>query len=238
MNNLISVGDKIELRQMLNQIESSNENVRTYISQILDINEFSIQAAMPIYEGHLIPLEVGIKYDVFFKTSKGLYKAVCEVIARSKVEKIYMLELKPITDLERFQRREYFRLSTNVDASICSISELEMKNYIHSGTIPEDYIKKKKNAIFIDISGGGAKIVSSELYKINDMLLIEFNVTVCSVLKNIIIPGKVLTSVTSNNRLDLHEHRVEYYKIPKETRELIIKYIFDEQRRIRQKERG
>lgn len=238
MNNLISVGDKIELKRILNQIESSNENVRTYISQILDINEFSIQAAMPIYEGHLIPLEVGNKYNVFFKTSKGLYKAVCEVISRSKVEKIYMLELKPITELERFQRREYYRLSTNVDASICSISELEMENYIHSGTIPEDYITKKKNAIFIDISGGGAKIVSSELYKINDMLLIEFNVTVCSILKNIIIPGKVLTSLTSNNRLDLHEHRIEYYKIPKETRELIIKYIFDEQRRIRQKERG
>lgn len=238
MNNIISVGDKIELKQIRNQIESSNENVRTYISQILDISEYSIQAAMPIYEGHLIPLEVGNKYDVFFKTNNGLFKAVCEVISRSKVEKIYMLELKPITNFERFQRREYYRHTTNIDASICSISELEMKNFIDSGKIPEDYITKKKNAIIIDISGGGAKLVSSESYQKNNILLIEFNVTIGSIIKNIILPGRVLTSVTSNNRLDLHEQRIEYYNIPKEIRELIIKYIFDEQRRIRQKERG
>jgi len=38
--------------------------------------------------------------------------------------------------------------------------------------------------------------------------------------------------------VDLREHRIEFFKISKEIRELIIKYIFIEQRRILQKERG
>jgi len=238
MDNLISVGIKLELRQIQNKIEIPIENVRNYISQILDIYDNTFQAAMPIYEGHLVPLEVGSKYEVFFKTNKGLYKANCEVVGRSKIEKIYMLELKPISNLEKFQRREYFRFNTNIDANICLLTEHEMKNFLQLFAFPEEYNNKKKNAVIIDISGGGVKIVSNELYKKHDIVLIEFNVIVGTSLKNIIVPGKIIASSTSDNRLDLREHRIEYNKISKETRELIIKYIFDEQRRILQKERG
>ena len=237
MDNLISVGIKIELRQTLNKNEMLNDNVRTYVSQILDIKDNAFQAAMPIYGGHLVPLEVGSKYDVFFKTSKGLYKAICEVIARSKIEKIYILELKPISKMEKFQRREYFRFNTNIDANICLLTDNEMKIFMQSFTFPEDYKNKRKNATIIDISGGGVKMVSNNLYTKNDLVLIEFNVIVGSSMRNISIPGKVIASTTSDNRLDLQEHRIEYNKIPKELRELIIKYIFDEQKRILQKER-
>ena len=238
MDNLISVGIKLELRQKYNRIEIPIENVRNYVSQVLDIEDTTFQAAMPIYEGHLVPLEVGSKYEVFFKTSKGLYKATCEVMGRSKVEKIYMLELKPISKLEKFQRREYFRFNTNIDANICLLTDNEMKIFMQSFTFPEDYKNKRKNATIIDISGGGVKMVSNNLYTKNDLVLIEFNVIVGSSMRNISIPGKVIASTTSDNRLDLQEHRIEYNKIPKELRELIIKYIFDEQRRILQKERG
>ena len=238
MDNLISVGIKIELKQTLNRNEAQNENARNYVSQVLDISDITFQAAMPIYGGHLVPLEVGTKYDVIFKTEKGLYKAVCEVIGRSKIEKIYLVELKPVSKLEKFQRREYFRFNTNIDASICLISENEMKNFIQLLTFPEDYKNKKKTAAIIDISGGGVKIVSNELYKKNDIVLIEFNMMVGSIFKNVNVLGRVIASTTSDNRLDLREHRIEYNKIPKEIRELIVKYIFDEQKKILQKERG
>jgi len=238
MDNLISVGIKIELRQTLNKNEMLNDNVRTYVSQILDIKDNAFQAAMPIYGGHLVPLEVGSKYDVFFKTSKGLYKAICEVIARSKIEKIYILELKPISKMEKFQRREYFRFNTTIDANICILTEKEMRDFLKSFTFPEDYKNKKKIGAIIDISGGGVKMVSNDLYKKDDMVLIEFNIMVGTILKNINLPGKVIESTTSDNRVDLGEHRIEYNEITKETRELLIKYIFDEQRRIIQKERG
>jgi len=238
MDSLVSVGIKIELRQTLNKNEKLNENVRSYFSQILDIGDDTFQAAMPIHGGYLIPLEVGSKYDVFFKTNKGLFKATCEVMERSKIEKIYVVVLKPISKLEKFQRREYFRFNTTIDADICVLTENEMKDFLQSFTVPKDYKDKKKNAAIIDISGGGVKMVSNELYKKNDMVLIEFDVVVGTVVKKLLLPGRIIVSMTSDNRLDLGEHRIEYNKISKETRELIIKYIFDEQRRIIQKERG
>jgi len=148
-----------------------------------------------------------------------------------------MVELKPISKLDKFQRREYYRFNTNIEASICLLAEYEMKEYLQSITAPENYINKKENAIIVDISGGGVKVVSDKVYNKNDLLLIEFNVMIGTLFKNIIVPGKVTLSTTSDKRLDLREHRIEYYEIPTETRELIIKYIFDEQRRILQKER-
>jgi len=238
MDNLISVGIKLELTQTQNKIGIPNENVRNYISQILDITDNTFQAAMPIYEGHLVPLEVGSKYEVYFKTKKGLFNSTCQVMGRSKTDKIYLVELKPLAKLEKFQRREYFRFDTNIDANMCLLTEHEMKIFLHSFTVPEDYKSKKKNAIIIDISGGGVRIVSNELYKKNDMVLIDFNVIVATSLININIPGKVIASAPSVNRVDLREHRIEFFKISKEIRELIIKYIFIEQRRILQKERG
>lgn len=238
MDNLISVGIKLELRQTQNKIVSPIQNVRNFVSQILDINDKTFQAAMPIYEGHLVPLEIGSKYDICFKTNKGLFKATCEVIGRSKTEKIYLVELKPITKLEKFQRREYFRFNTNIDANICLFTENEMKIYLQSLVVPEDYNSKKKNAAIIDISGGGVKIVSNELYKKNDIMLIEFDMIVSTSLIKINIPGKVIASTHSDNRPDLREHRIEFYQMSKEIRELIVKFIFDEQRRILQKERG
>jgi c-di-GMP-binding flagellar brake protein YcgR len=238
MNQLISVGDKIELKQIPKQTGIMNEEVRTYVSQVLDINDYTLLAALPSYEGHLVPLEVGTRYETFFKTEKGLFKSVCEVVSRSKVEKIYMLELKPLSGLEKFQRRQFFRLITIIDANICSISELEMKKFLQDGEMPEDYDNKKNSAVIIDISGGGVKMVSNNLYQKKDFLLMEFCLYASTLMKNIIIAGKVITSSASDNRHDLNEHRVEYYQIPKEIREVIIKYIFDEQRRIRKKERG
>jgi len=238
MDNLISVGIKLELRQTQNIIEIPIENVRNYVSQILDITDNTFQAAMPIYEGHLIPLDVGSKYEVYFKTKKGFFSATCLVMGRSKTGKIYLVELKPISKLEKYQRREYYRFNTNIDANMCLLTEHEMKIFLQSLTVLEDYKSKRKNATIIDISGGGVKIVSNELYKKNDMVLIEFDLIVATSLRTINIPGKVIASIPSVNREDLREHRIEFYKISKELRELIIKYIFDEQRRILQKERG
>jgi len=238
MDNLISVGIKLELRQAQNKIGIPDENIRDYVSQILDISDNTFQAAMPIYEGHLVPLEVDSKYEVYFKTKKGLFNATCQVMGRSKTDRIYLVELKPISKLEKFQRREYFRFNTNIDANMCLLTEHEMKIFMQLFTVPEDYKNKRKNAAIIDISGGGVKIVSNELYKKNDMVLIEFDVIVATSLRNINVPGKVIASSPSVNRVDLKEHRIEFYKISKEIRELIIKYIFEEQRRILQKERG
>lgn len=238
MNELISVGDKLELKQITFQDQNVEKENKILVSQILDLTDTTIQAAMPIYEGKLIPLQIGTKYEVFFKTSDGLYKAICDVIRRDKIDNIYIVDLKPITDLEKFQRREYFRLNTTMDASVCVLTDAEWKLFEHKGITPEDFQTRLKDVIIVDISGGGAKFISKTVYEKNNHLLMQFTLPKGTLIKELFISAKVISSSLSENRADLHEHRIQFKKITREFRELIIKYILDEQRKIRQKERG
>ena len=50
--------------------------------------------------------------------------------------------------------------------------------------------------------------------------------------------GKVLSVRELENRPGSWEHRVQYYDMDSNTREEIIKYIFEEERKSRRKERS
>ena len=50
--------------------------------------------------------------------------------------------------------------------------------------------------------------------------------------------GKVLSSRKLENRVDEFEHRIQYVHITKAEREEIIRYIFGEERKNRQKAKG
>ena len=51
------------------------------------------------------------------------------------------------------------------------------------------------------------------------------------------IIGKVLAVSELENRPGVYEHRVQYYNMDVETREEIIRFIFEEERRNRKKDR-
>lgn len=242
VDKLISVGNKIELKQILNKApdDESETDIRLYKSQVLDIDDANgvIHGAMPIYEGHLVPLEVGTRYDAFFQTSKGLYRTVCQVTGRSKEEKIYIVHLKPISELEKYQRREYFRLSTNIDVSTCQIAENELKTFMLNKIIPETYENEEIYGIINDISGGGARILSKAEYKKGSVLMLSFDMLNDAEINHISVMAKVVACNKSLNRPELNEIRVQFRWITNTLRELIVKNIFEEQRRLRQKERG
>ena len=57
-----SIGNKIELIK-LEDVIKNNENKNVYISKIYDIlSQDSIQIAMPIFNGKIVPLPVNEKY--------------------------------------------------------------------------------------------------------------------------------------------------------------------------------
>ena len=51
------------------------------------------------------------------------------------------------------------------------------------------------------------------------------------------IVGKVLTVTELSNRRGMYEHRVQYVDLDKDVREEIIRFIFEEERKNRKKER-
>ena len=55
--------------------------------------------------------------------------------------------------------------------------------------------------------------------------------------KEFIIQALILSSNKMINRQGFYEHRVQFRDIPKEEREAIIKFIFEEERRQRKREK-
>ena len=49
--------------------------------------------------------------------------------------------------------------------------------------------------------------------------------------------GRVISARVLENRSGTYEHRMQYYDVDRRTREEIIKYIFEEERKCRRKER-
>jgi c-di-GMP-binding flagellar brake protein YcgR len=50
--------------------------------------------------------------------------------------------------------------------------------------------------------------------------------------------GKVVFSIENEKRSKTYEHRVEFINMTEEDREQIVRYIFDEERKRRRKEKG
>ena len=58
------IGSRMEL--VSKKSLRNNEERIVYASQILDFNDDSIVCAMPIYEGRIVPLEAGKRFECIF----------------------------------------------------------------------------------------------------------------------------------------------------------------------------
>ena len=72
---IINIGDKIELTHVKSAYRRKLSD-RTYGSKLLDYDGFrEAKVSMPIYEGKIVPLELGDEYDLCFFTSFGFFFA-------------------------------------------------------------------------------------------------------------------------------------------------------------------
>lgn len=246
---LISVGDKFELVK-LNMRENELLNKRKYLSQLLDfIDKDKAKISMPIEKGRIIPLTVGEKYLLCFYAKRGLYQCKAVITARYKEQNIYILEIQFLSELEKHQRRQFYRLECNLYIKYHIITEAEtilsnqlMKNdfltnldeQICSETL-RAYQSVWAEGIITDISGGGARFISDTRIDINNPILLDLRF---SDNMSHIIQVKVISSNKMANRLNFFEHRVQFDDIASEEREAIIKFIFEEDRRLRKREKG
>lgn len=252
IRDLVSVGDKLELKKVrISAIELENEKI--YRSQLIDfIDNQTIIILMPIEKGRIIPLSVGDKYNVRFFTKKGLYQCNANIINRSKIKNIYVLTLELISELEKKQRREFYRLECVLDIGYYIIADVEIAimNKIKTNNITdqseyENYVNaldecKREwfKGIVVDISGGGARFVSDKLHEFGNMIHISVKSDSNIKLQNKWIKAMIISSEKMMNRQGFYEHRIQFKDIIKEDREAIIRYIFEEERKQRNKDKG
>lgn len=247
-SNIVNVGDKIDIRilQQVNQEKETGVMTKAYKSSVQDIKPNGLfEIGMPMYGGKMVLLSTGIRYEIIFYTRNGLYRCTAQVKERYKTDSLYMLLIEPKSPLEKFQRREYFRFECAMDMEYAMITEEEAKiedieelKQHHKEQFPEDEMQK---GIAVDLSGGGIRFVGEKEGQKGEFLLISIFLRCIDVNHQLEVAGrvlscKVLDKVSGNKRgPKKYEYRVQFLTREQRKREIIIKYIFEQERKNRQK---
>jgi len=237
LSKYIMPGDKVELTA-LNQrkISGSDEQEKqVFTSKVSDIiSDERIEIVMPMEKTKLILLPVDGEYEICFYAKAGIFLCKARVVDRYKSEGIYILLFELTSNLRKNQRREFYRFHCILTMKSRELSEEELTSMQNGKLLFEEGLPLQ-NSIIVDISGGGIRFVSNHCYEKGTMIYLTYNLIIGGVEKSYELIGKILKVRELENRKGQYEHRVQYVKIGNREREEIIRYIFEEERKNRQK---
>lgn len=241
--NVLRVGDKTEIRIVMEvaQEEKTGVVARTYKSQLLDIKDNGdLELSMPFNGTRIVLLPLELRYEFIFIQDAGvMYKAEGEIKERYKSENRFMILVHLLTDIEKFQRRQFFRWECSMDVYFWKITEeqaasSDMRAIVRDLQGDEDFIKKQIRARTIDISGGGARFQSDQSLEDGQCLLMVINLKSEERDEQIMVLGRVLGSEEIHTaHHTIYRSRIAFVNSDKKINESIVRFVFAEERKFR-----
>ena len=234
LSKLITRGTRIELREVeKNGIMSPEAKFKIYKSRVIDIlSEDTLEIEMPMEQTKLILLPVDSEYDLIFYVEGGLYQCFVRIVDRYKSNNVYILLAEVTSELEKFQRREYYRYSINLPIKARTLMEEEEKDLEKNNFHMQQGLMMKKCEIR-DISGGGLKFVSQTAFTEGEQIALLFSLNSHGKETVYELAGEVLSCRENDNQKGEFEHRLKFTGILRNQREAIIRFIFEEERKKR-----
>lgn len=232
----VEAGEKVEL-QIVSRDSKDNPEVerKVYTSQVYEVlSDDRLEITMPMEKTKLILLPVDSEYDVYFYTGSGLLQCFARIIDRYKSNNVYILVLELVSNLRKYQRREFYRFACALEMNSRPLQEEEL-SLVETNRVVLTPGLPLKRSIIVDISGGGIRFISNQRYDVGSHIYCNYKLLVSGEQKEYDIVGKVLRVRELDNRPGEYEHRVQYVNLNTVEREEIIKYIFDEERKSRKR---
>lgn len=250
LRELLQIGDKVDVKQ-LDHMGAPLKQAKTYVSQLLDfIDGNTICIAMPMFNGHMVLLQPDENYKLIFYSAKGLYQCSCSMREAYRENSTIIAKVQITSDLEKFQRRQYYRLECihEFEYRVVTNEEMLLLDTLTTKAMTSEQrseIRKRINqfdrlwqkASITDLSGGGAKFNSDETLEVGNKIRMKIDFITGGELKKLVIGAEIIASTKLMNRIGKYEHRTEFTDIGKIDREDLIKYIFEQERRRRRNEK-
>ncbi|UMZ73382.1 flagellar brake protein [Natranaerofaba carboxydovora] len=202
-----------------------NIGQETFSSYIEDVEEKSLILATPIKQG--MPIMIRKKDDLRISIFKegAVYEFTAKV-TKVITEPLPMIKVPKPQKVKKIQRRNFFRLEKTIPVEYYVLDEKGEKE-----------ISSKKEANFLDISGGGAKLSTEEIIPLGAH--VEFNIHLEDDNdKPVNCIGKVVHSKkVDTERVKIYHYGIEFVSLPTAVQDRIVRYTFEEQRKMRQKGR-
>lgn len=238
-------GDKVDLTEVKSEERYTRSGVierKTYSTRVFDImSEDEIKVNMPFVDGHIVLLEVGDDYDLCFYSGKGLYQCYGRITDRYKSNNMYVLTMELTSPLRKFQRREYYRLNCILNMKCREVPDKELQELEEIGGNDVRFINTDltlEDGVIVDISGGGAKFISDRQFERESKILFVFSLNLNGRFTEYSVIGKIILSDRIEGRDGEFKNHVQFVNIKDKDREGIIRYIFEEERKIRRKASG
>lgn len=238
LSKFLSEGNKLELKSLDRRKKNQEEDQqKIYHSEIYNIiSDDTMEICMPIEKTKLVLLPVDGKFELVAYGLTGLYRCEVRIIDRYKSNNVYLLLVEMTAELSKHQRREYYRYSCLLDMRVRTMGEEELAEMEADSFFDPDPEIPMEDGVIIDISGGGLRFVSQQKYEVESLVYCTYNLNIEGRKVPFEVLGKVLAVNQIKNRAENFEHRISYYKIDVRSREKIIKFIFEEERKERKKE--
>lgn len=245
VTDLLQIGNKIDICSLDKDDIRRAENgkvpiLASQLEAVEDNGELIIQ--MPVYKGKIILLSLGSRYELIFYTRKGLYRGVCQVTDRYKEDNLFMVKVMLKSGLNKFQRREYFRLECILGMQAYELTREDALRL--DGASLEQHLKDpqvimtESSAVIVDISGGGIRFIGEKKYEEGDCLAVRTALQNENIDQQLLVVVSIVTCRKAAPNMERYETRAEFLHLGSKLRETIIKYIFDEDRKIRKKDMG
>ena len=234
----IAPGNRVELKATGKMwMDDDARTKQIYTSKVMDVtSDDRIEVLMPFVKGRLVLLPVDGEYSLCFYSNKGLYQCFSRIVDRYRSDNMYILVLDLTSELTKLQRREYYRFSCALElkSRLCTQEELEAfemnRQYLFEAG---DSLQK---SVVVDISGGGLRFVANFKYEEGSTIYCSYKLPGNANDKEYEMICNVLKVSELESRPGLFEHRIQYIYIDETSREDIIHFIFEEERKIRKKQ--
>ena len=159
------------------------------------------------------------------------------IISRYKEKNLYLMKMELTSELKKFQRRQYFRLPCNIQVDMRPLNISEVIDYSSSHIVADNPDAEIINGVIVDISGGGLRVFSARNFNKDEYVYVRFSIDMNVGVKDIELMARVVMSIESHNMENYYDIRLQFKDISPQTRDSIVKYIFEQQRKNQSKGR-
>ncbi|MCR5098432.1 MAG: flagellar brake domain-containing protein [Lachnospiraceae bacterium] len=241
----IKPGNKLSIRfyQEAARAEHDNKEEQVFASRVFDVlSDGTLELDIPTKEGKLVLLPHNVRYLFEFTTDQGVFRCAGQITERIRRGNFYLMRARIISKLQKYQRREYYRLNVMMDvmfqAMDSRVEEIEKMSEVRSLLQGQSFNEKViGRGTIVDISGGGMRFISETHISGAEYMFVAFNLVIGGRKQMV----EVLAKVIAINRVPDTKnftYRLKFMYKDTKIQEKIIRYIFEEERRIRKKELG
>ena len=246
----ISIGDKVDIIRQA-YVRKDTGEVDTLSSKVIDIiDEVTFKLTMPMNKTVTIPLEIAEESIMYFYTAYGILTGRAVVSERFFEGSLAVMVVKLVTELEKSQRRQFYRLQCSIESKIHLLTEGEKRGLrefigdnrqiLENRSRYIDMIAENSTAwedcIVVDLSGGGVKYLSDKELPKQELVILAIKLKTGETTKEYFLLMNIISTFRRNTESAKFEIRTKFVGLREAVREAIVKFVFEEERRNIRKE--